>query len=143
MDTFKDFLQIVTYVVAIFAAGASWWQYRRNSARERTRWLFELYQRLYEHPALKDMRVRIDWGDTAFVQEEKDASLFGDLDNFLNFFEFLAYLRKQKELHLREIQAMFAYALSTISKDKAVLAYLRKYGYEELDALLKEMRYAA
>lgn len=143
MDTFKDCLEIVTYFVGIAVAGGSLWTYRRNSARERTRWLFELYQRFYEQAALRDMRVRIDWGDTAFVQEEKDASLLGDLDNFLNFFEFLAYLRKQRELQLREIQAMFAYPLSTISKDKAILAYLRKYGYEELDALLKELRYAA
>lgn len=89
------------------------------------------------------MRVRVDWGDTAFVREDKDTGLLSDLDNFLNFFEFLAYLRRRNELKLSEIQAMFAYPLSTIAKDNAVLEYLRKWGYEELDALLKELRYAA
>lgn len=143
MDTFKNWLEVAIYVVAIVAAGGSWWQFRRNSARERTRWLFELYQRFYEHAALRDMRVRVDWGDTAFVREDKDTGLLSDLDNFLNFFEFLAYLRRRNELKLSEIQAMFPYPLSTIAKDNAILEYLRKWGYEESDALLKELRYAA
>lgn len=142
MNCFKDTLQIVAYFVAIFTAGFSLWQYRRNSARERTRWLFELYQRFYEQPMLRTMRIRIDEHNTEFAAEVKDSELLGDLDNFLNFFEFVAFLRKQGEIKSVEVNAMFAYPLSTLATDKNVLAYIRRYGYEELNALLKELGYA-
>jgi hypothetical protein len=142
MESLKDVLQVLAYGVAVFTAWFSVRQYLRNSARERTRWLFELYQRFYEQSALKSMRIRIDDHDTEFVVEEKNSELLGDLDNFLNFFEFVAFLRKQGEIKPEEINAMFAYPLSTLATDKNVLAYIRKYGYEELNALLKEMGYA-
>lgn len=52
--------QLVTYIIAILAAGFSVCQYYRNSKRERTRWLFDLYQRFYGQADLKGMRVRLD-----------------------------------------------------------------------------------
>jgi hypothetical protein len=58
----KDWLQALTYLAAIVAAILSIWQYRRNSTRERTRWLFELYQRYYGQPVLRAMRIRLDQG---------------------------------------------------------------------------------
>jgi hypothetical protein len=143
MQTWIGVLQIAAYLVGFAAALGSLWQYRQNSIRERTRWLFELYRRFYEDTSLKAMRIRIDWGDTGFIAEEKDSDLLGDLDNFLNFFEFVAFLKKRSEITVEEIRAMFEYPLKMIAVNGATLAYVRKYGYEELDALLKELRYAS
>jgi len=138
----KDWIEIAAYVVAILAALASYLQYRRNSIRERTRWLFELYQRFYEQKTLKAMRIRLDSHDTQFVSEEKDLDLLGELDDFLNFFEFIAYLWKKGELQLEEVRALFAYPLRTIAEDEAVMVYVSKYGYDDdLGALLKELGY--
>lgn len=143
MRTWLDVLQVVAYLVGFVAALGSLWQYRSNSVRERTCWLFELYRRFYEESALKSMRIRIDWGDTAFISDEKDSQLLGELDNFLNFFEFLAFLKKRGEITSDEVKAMFEYPLKVVAANGAVLAYVKKYGYEELDALLKELRYAS
>jgi hypothetical protein len=73
------------------AAIFSVWQYRRNSRRERTRWIYDLYRRFWEQPALRKMRERIDWGDTAFLETE-DKEELSDFDDYLNFFEFIGYL---------------------------------------------------
>lgn len=136
----KEWLAIGTYLAAIVAAMASWFQYHRNSRRERTRWLFDLYQRFYENPGLKNMRVRIDWGDTAFVSEEKDQQLMQELDDYLNFFEFIAYLLKRGELRRDEVLAMFDYPLHRIAADNSVSQHVGRpeYGYEGLRDLLKQ-----
>jgi hypothetical protein len=141
MQSLKDWLEVAAYVVAILAAGGSWWQYRRNSARERTRWLFELYQRFYGSPGLQDMFSRIDWAETSFIEQEKP-KLLQKLDEYLNFFEFVAILHKRKELKKDEIVDMFDYPLRKIAQDQPIIKYLRRNGYEQLDALLKDLRYA-
>ncbi len=76
----KEWVQVAAYVAAILAALGSWWQYNKNSKRERSRWLFELYQRFYSDSRLKDMSARIDWGDTSFAREESDRELCEKLD---------------------------------------------------------------
>lgn len=108
-------------------------------------WLFELYQRFYGDLDLKRMRVRIDWGDTDFClkEERENAELLGQLDDFLNFFEFLAYLRERGELKEIEITTMFDYPLQKIAEDKALTQYIRRQenGYEKLPGLLKQLGY--
>jgi hypothetical protein len=139
--TLVQWLQCATYVIAILAASGSLWQYQRNSKRERTRWLFELYQRFYEQKNLKAIRVRVDRGDTKFIAEESDFYLLDELDELLNFFEFIAYLQKRGDLQRDEILVMFEYPLRMIAKDQAVFGDVSQYGYDELRGLLKELGY--
>ncbi len=140
----KDWIQTVSYGVGAIVALWSLRQYFRNSARERTRWLFDLYHRFYEDAALKQMRSRIDWGETSFVREETDRQLMQELDDYLNFFEFIAYLLETGELKREEILAMFDYPLRRIATDKWVCTYVQRqdYGYEGLSDLLKKLGYA-
>lgn len=138
---FKDLVEVGAYAAAILAALGSWWQFRRNSSRERTRWLFELYQRFYESREFKELRMRLDAGDIQFVPHG-DAKLLADFDDFLNFFEFTAFLQRRKELEASEVRAMFDYILRILGGAPNLLGYIRQYGYEELDRLLKELGYA-
>ena len=137
----KDAAQIGAYLAGILAALFSVWQYRRNSRRERTRWIYDLYRRFWEQPSLRKMRERIDWGDTAFLEEE-DKDVLSDFDDYLNFFEFIGYLWKSGELELTEISVMFDYSLRQLGQNKIIRSYLTKYGYEQLNALLDELRYS-
>ncbi len=142
--TIKDWVQTLSYVVGAVVALWSVAQYFRNSKRERIRWLFDLYHRFYEDAALKQMRMRIEWGDTSFATEEENRQMMQELDDYLNFFEFIAYLVKRNELEREEVLAMFDYPLRRIAKDNAVSKYIARpeYGYEELRDLLKELGYA-
>ena len=135
----KDWLQAGTYLAAIVAACFSIWQYKRNSKRERTRWLFELYERFYGQASLRAMRVRLDAGDTAFLREPGVSDTGAELDDFLNFFEFIAFLWRRREIQIEEVRALFAYPLQTLAKNADVISYVREYDYGELDRLLKEL----
>lgn len=138
----KEWVEVVAYVAAIAASGAAWWQYRRNSVRERMRWLFEMYDRFYGSEKFQDMFVRIDRGETRFVEQD-DRDLMQKLDEYLNFFEFVGILCKRQELGQQEIQEMFDYPLRKVAQEPAILRYLRGNGYEQLDALLKDLGYAS
>lgn len=140
-ENLNNWLELIGYAVGFLAVYLSLRQYYSNSQEERSRWLFELYNRLYGDPELSEMRIRIDVGDTQFVFEEKDHKLMGQLDDFLNFFEFLAYLRKQKRLNRQEMLSMFDYPLRKIAGDSRIRTYVNNdsYGYEGLRELLTEM----
>ncbi|HEX3556111.1 MAG TPA: hypothetical protein VIA62_23070 [Thermoanaerobaculia bacterium] len=103
--------------------------------------MFDLYQRFWEQKTLRGMRIRIDVGHTGFVKEDTDLDLLGELDDYLNFFEFIAYLWKRRELKLKEVRAIFEYPLQMIARDQAVLGYISQYGYDELGGLLRRLGY--
>ena len=144
IESMKTTAEFLLAVVGILAAAVAGWTYWKNSKRERTRWLFELYQRFYEREELKPMRARIESGETGFAKEEKDSALLEQLDDYLNFFEFIAYLHERNELKKEEVAAMFDYPLRKIARDEAVSQYLSQpeYGYEGVRELLKDLGYA-
>ncbi len=137
----KDWAEVALYIVSIAAVLASAWTYRRNSARERSQWLYDLYQRFWDQQSLQEMRIHIDKGNLSFIQIEEPIFM-PPLDNYLNFFEFVAYRWRKKELPKDEIDSMFGYFLHQIGTSSIFRAYLSKYGYEQLNALLDELRYS-
>lgn len=142
--TWLDILQGLFYLAGILAVVGSGLQYRSNSQQQRFRWLFDLYLRFYADHELQEMLSRIDWEETTFVQEE-DRDLLARLDQFLNFFEFVAILVEEKRLRLKEVAAMFDYPLRKIADDKDVAGYVarQEYGYEKLNDLLRKLGYAS
>jgi hypothetical protein len=70
----KEIFEILAYSAAVGAAVASWWQYRQNSARDRTKWLYELYGRFYEQTSLRQMRIQIDEHATEFIEKGETRS---------------------------------------------------------------------
>lgn len=144
LQTLRDCVQTAAYFVGICAAVGSVLQYKRNSQRERSRWLFDQYQRFYSNPILKEMATRIDWGETHFTKDESQRALWGRLDEYLNFFEFIAYLKKTRQLRTEEIKYMFDYPLQQIATDKNVANYFSRkgYSYAGLAGLLQDLGYA-
>lgn len=137
----NDWGALVAYSIGAMAAVASVWNYYKNSQRERTRWLFEMYQRFYGQASFAQMRDLIERHKTEFIGAD-DYEKLNELDAYLNFFEFVAHLKERGELRADEIKAMFDYSLHTIAGDKATNTYVRNYGYEKLAALLEDMRYS-
>ena len=117
--------------------------YWRNSAQERAKWLFELYQRFYDSDSHTEIRRMIEAGGTRFAEEEKDERLLQRLDDYLNFFEFISFLLKSGRLKKKEAMAMFDYPLRKIARDNSICRYLSRpeYGYEGLNKLLKDLGY--
>lgn len=141
--TVKDWAELCAYVATILAALFAVPSYLRNSRRDRTKWLHDLYDRFYGNSDLREVRVKVDDGDTEFARNETDLGLMGKLDDYLNFFEFVALLEARGELSLSEINEMFDYPLRKIASDENLRVHIARqdYGYERLPKLLKKMGY--
>lgn len=127
-DIAKAIIQIVSSIAGIVAAFWALWVYRTNSRRERARWAENLYARFFERSELKTIRDRLDClpGDPAvrqLVNEESAA-----LTDYLNFFEFVAYLKSSKQLSETDIEALFGYYLDCLRRHPEVAAYIRDRG---------------
>ena len=114
------------------------WVYGNNSRRERARWAESLYTRFYEKPELKTIRDQLDCaaGDATvarLVTEETPA-----LTDYLNFFEFVAYLQSSKQLSGTDVQALFGYYLDCLRRHTDVVGYIRnkEKGFEYLSKIM-------
>jgi len=138
----KDWLEAGLYLVGILAAVGSAVQYVRNSSRERIRWLFELYERFYDRSTLKEMRSKCAWSPGDFAKLKEDATLRGNLSEYLNFFELTAYMVNKGQISSKEVKVMFESPLKRLPQIDAVWTYICGRGYEQLAWLLKDLGYA-
>jgi len=127
-------IQAASSIAGITAAFWALWVYRNNSRRERARWAESLYSRFYEKEELKQVRDMLDCdlGDphvSELVAQESAA-----WTDYLNFFEFMAYLQSSKQLSRRDVEALFSYYLGCLKKHPEAAAYIRNpaKGYENL-----------
>ena len=113
--------------------------YYRKVALERATWLSSLYSKFYEAPDLKRIRKVLDDNPPDSPQvEELVRNEDPDLTDYLNFFEFMAYLEARSQLNRRDVVALFDYYLRLLSKHKDVRRYVLddRNGYGYLKKLL-------
>ena len=126
---------IATFSAVLWAA----YVYTKNSRLERAKWLASLYEKFYEKEHLKDIREILDCDDeisleiTKLIREEP-----AGFTDYLNFFEFVAFLRYSKQLNFEEINQLFSYYLKCLYQRKDIHKYILQKDYELLDKLLKE-----
>ncbi|HJP90333.1 MAG TPA: hypothetical protein VJ875_00150 [Pyrinomonadaceae bacterium] len=128
----------ISAVGTALAAGFAAFVYRRNSALERAKWASSLYEKFYEATTLKQMRDRLDYlNDTDSVNEIviREEPAFTD---YLNFFEFIAFLKTSKQLKDSEVEVLFGYYLDCLNRHDRVKQYIAnpQNGYEGLANLL-------
>jgi hypothetical protein len=90
----------IATVGGLVAAFLAVWTYRQNTKLARARWMKELHEKFYEQQQLKAVREQLDGGE-----EEKIAKLVKDegpeFTDYLNFFEFLAYLEESGQVNVK------------------------------------------
>jgi len=131
--------QAIYYLLAAVAAWVAVLTYRRNSAVERARWLSSLYSKFYEALDLKMIRETLDCNlpDSPEVKklvQDEDARF----TDYLNFFEFMAYLKACGQLSTKDVIALFDYYLRVLNKHDDVRKYVMddRNGYGYLKKLL-------
>jgi len=139
IEAAKAITEIVTAVAALVAGLWAAWTYHQNAKLERARWVKVLYDKFYEQIDLKATRDELDSPDSARIAEivEEEASSFTD---YLNFFEFLAYLRQSGQIELDEIRGLFDYYLHSLKGNPNIMKYLAdpSKGFENLRKLLSK-----
>jgi hypothetical protein len=130
--------QIFFWVVSSIGILIAWNTFRQNAKLKRAEWLKSLFEKFYESDHYKEIRWKIDNGS---IQQdiETDTELEEKLVDYLNFFEFIASLWKLKQLTRREVLMLFEYYLKIIRDSTYLSGYLKKYGFENLAALLSEL----
>jgi hypothetical protein len=123
-----------TVGAAIYAARI----YKSNSRLERARWASSLYEKFNERQELKTIRDVLDC-DAGTTQIDALVSTHdSDFRSYLNFFEYVAFLKHREQIKLEEVEDLFGYYLACLNRHEAVREYIRRNGYERLDALLIE-----
>jgi hypothetical protein len=138
LDETVKIAQIVSYLFGAIAALLAFFVYWANSRRERARWAESLYEKFFERPELKVVRDLLDCeGDDQEVRDLVGAGEY-DFTDYLNFFEFVAYLQKSRQLSAADVKALFEYYLQCLKKHTVVMEYIgdKANGYEYLNELL-------
>lgn len=135
---FFQLIQIVFWILSLTGIFIAWRTFRQNTRLKRAEWLKSLFEKFYESDHYKEIRWKID--NSSIQQDiEKSPELEEKLVDYLNFFEFIASLWTLNQLTRQEVLMLFEYYLKII-KDSAYLnGYLKKYGFENLAALLSEL----
>lgn len=131
-------VELLTLVIGLAAACVAVFTYRQNVKLERGKWLKELYEKFYERDGLKKVRDLLDGNDEQakdkLIKEESP-----DFTDYLNFFEFVAYLWKTRQISLKETEGIFDYYLRSLRENNGVAEYIENpaNGFEQLRELLK------
>jgi hypothetical protein len=143
--TLKDRVEIVYMMMSTIsavgtalAAGFAAFVYRRNSALERAKWASSLYEKFYEATTLKQMRDKLDCLNESDSVNEIVIREEPSFTDYLNFFEFIAFLKASRQLKDSEIEALFGYYLDCLKRHDRVKQYISNpdNGYEGLTNLL-------
>lgn len=123
---------IGTFAAALVAA----FTYRRNAGIERAKWSLSLYEKFYERPDLKFIREIID----SDADHENVIQLVlkcpPEFTDYLNFFEFVAFLERKGQLSREELEALFDYYIKCLKRHPRVLTFIKDNGFEELKKML-------
>jgi hypothetical protein len=139
-------------LAAIVAGFLAIRDYRTRVLAEKSKWFLQLYEKLFEGGQFKDVRRKLDYGDTDEIKmlihrdaqslefTEAQQAKFDSFTDYLNFFEFIARLKEIGQLTSDDIDATFNYYLLLLTKPRnpEIRQYLKKEGFENLDRLLLE-----
>jgi len=139
-------LDVVLKISALIGGALAVATYWRNAKVKRAEWLSSLYAKFFESSSFKSIRRILDTHENApelqplrtSLEADETSQIDEDFVDYLNFFEFVASLRKLDQLKTQEISMMFHYYLRLLCKHAFVRTYIRKHDFENLDQLLTE-----
>lgn len=141
--SFKDWIDLLFKIISAIGVIIAVITYWRNVNVKHAEWLWNLYQKFFENEQLKTVRKYLIYEPGRFEKlfdsdiTEDDTILIEKVDDFLNFFEFIASLKKLRQIDEKEIDMMFDYYLTAISRNKHLSAYIKKEGFENLTQLIE------
>ena len=121
---------------------------------QRLSWLHELFENFYNNDQYKGVRQKIDYEDVEqllLLLDKSDSHPQGlqpeermqvdQFTDYLNFFEWIAFLKKKHQLGKDHVEALFGYYIDRLlhvneMNDNRLLKYIHAHGYEQLGTLL-------
>ncbi|HEX9304199.1 MAG TPA: hypothetical protein VGA31_07090 [Thermoanaerobaculia bacterium] len=138
--------ETIALALAVAAAFLAWLTFWTNLKVRRVEWLSRLYESFYVRPELKAIRATLDYPGPkldrlhyCIVSDPDNSAELEPLVDYLNFFEFIAVLKRMSQLSEKEIRLIFGYYLGELAKDSVVLKFCRDGGFKNLLALLGKL----
>ena len=147
--------QLLSGLGTLAVAALALWarqNYRRQVNLEQMRWLQQLYDSFYNSDRYRAVRQAVDFDE---LDQTLELLRRGDADphqlslpertqldqftDYLNFFEWVAFLEKEGQLTFEQLDTMFKYyliRLLQVDKNRQLRKYIQDKGYEQLDRLL-------
>jgi hypothetical protein len=112
--------------------------YRQNTNVAKTRLMKELYEKFYEREELKSVRNELDSADEQRIAKlvAQEAPSFTD---YLNFFEFVAYLEESGQVKKTDVDGIFGYYLQNLKSSHHIIQYIKNpsKGFEKLRRIIQ------
>jgi len=147
--------QLMSGIGIVFLLITAWVAYKNyvyHTQLDRLKWLQQLFESFYAVDRYKSIRQQIDYDglkrlmplllrsehdpESLRSEERTEVDMFTD---YLNFFEWIAFLESKEQLDFEDVDAMFNYYLKRllqVDHDEQLRKYIRDQGFEELDRLL-------
>jgi len=136
----KDWTPWAATVVGVITGVIAVRNYGNARRLEKARWALQLYEKFYEREDLKEIRKTLDGNTdtdavTTLVKNQPDS-----FTDYLNFFEFIAFLWRREQMSLEDVNDLFDYYLECLWRHSSVAAYIgdTENGYEQLSRLLRK-----
>lgn len=145
-----EYLQAAGVLTAIIVGWNALRTFEHTVRLKRAEWLDKLHSKFYESENYKRIRRILDYQlEPDYEQLERAVSrkkideescvLAENFVDFLNFFEYIAALRRTGQLSDEEIFMLFEYYLRLLNRRPFVVEYVKKYGFENLSQLLSKL----
>lgn len=134
--------QLIAWIAALVAVIVAVVNYRYATRLKQAEWLKSLFEKFFESPTYKEVRVWLDYGtlhehltvgDAAKRQGNEEK-----FTDFLNFFEFIGVLYSRGHLSFGQVYDVFDYYLKKIAADADCREWIDQYSFEKLKALLSK-----
>jgi hypothetical protein len=146
-----SFVQLGSFLVALGVASFGVFQYWRSVNVRRSEWIYKFYSEFYVEPIHKTVRDKLDSDDGKRDIERvirnvknltnEDRQLRNSFSDYLNFFEFLLYLKKIHVISGHDIEDMFGYYLDVLAKSNDIKEFVEDYGYGLLSNYLTKKQH--
>jgi hypothetical protein len=142
--TWSEWLEWGAKIVGALATGAGVLvaaiNYLNQTKLKRAEWVKSLFEKFFESSVYKEVRGWLDYdelpGRLTGPNQRENEEKFTD---FLNFFEFIGVLYSRGQIKFEEVYEIFDYYLKKIKDDPNCKAWIEKYGFEKLKALLERV----
>ena len=147
---------LVSAAATLLAIAVAYYVYRREHDRHSAAMLLDAYSRFYDSREKRTIRAALEGGahdsaDRIILRDavgkavrseslsQAEETFVQQLDEYLNFFQFIGWLLDHKDLDVNDVQGMFSYYVAELCSNHNawLLPYLHKYGFSELEQLLR------
>jgi len=143
----SDLIAFGGTVVVSFSALVAVFSYLSDVTHKKTELLYRVFERFYESSNYKNTRRILDNPSSpefarlrSDVEQDANSAEYEAYIDYMNFFEFLCVLVERRRLSRKDLDSLFDYYLSNLSRHEFVRVICDRDGFESLARELRRRK---